>query len=435
MRRVLAGIALAALLAGCASSSSGSSDTAVVTAPPVTTSVVATTVVPTTPPADTATTATTGAAPPATTAAPVDTTPATTIPPLTAGSVTLAPFATYAEPIAMAVRSSEPGVFYLAERSGIVLRVDPATDTAGTTVLDIHRNTTEDAERGLLGLAFGPDGSHLYVSYTDRNGNTEVDEYGVAADTTIDTESRRTVFQQKQPYANHNGGNIAFGPDGYLYLGLGDGGAADDPQRRGQNLTTVLGKLLRIDPSTPSGDLGYTIPADNPFVGTAGARGEIWSAGLRNPWRFSFDGQTGDLWIGDVGQDKWEEVDVAPAADGGGRGANFGWSAWEGTHRFNTDQADTGQQAPLLDYPHGTEGCSVSGGYVYRGTSIPALVGTYVFGDYCSGKVWAVQTAADGSATRLELGNVPNLVSFGQDDQGELYALSLSGPVVRLSPA
>jgi glucose/arabinose dehydrogenase len=196
----------------------------------------------------------------------------------------------------------------------------------------------------------------------------------------------------------------------------------------------LLGKLLRIDPMTPSGDLGYTVPADNPLVGVDDARPEIWSSGLRNPWRFSFDAASGDLWIGDVGQGEWEEIDLAVAAAGAGRGISFGWSAYEGTHRFNDDQPADGHMAPLLEYPHGP-GCSVTGGYVYRGTRLPGLVGAYVYGDYCSGQIWAVRVV-DGAVTEeAEIGNVDSLVSFGEDITGELYALSLDGAVLRFDPA
>ena len=254
-------------------------------------------------------------------------------------------------------------------------------------------------------------------------------------DGTVDTESRRHVLDQDQPYDNHNGGNIVFGPDGYLYLGLGDGGAGGDPERRGQDTSTILGKLLRIDPSTPSSDLGYSIPADNPFIDVDGARPEMWSIGLRNPWRFSFDRETGDLWIGDVGQGQIEEVDLAPAADGSGRGVDFGWSAYEGSQRYNDDQPDGDFQLPLTEYDHGGGACSVTGGYVYRGTAIPALVGAYLYGDYCQGDVWALQRLDDGTLHQVTLGTVASLSSFGQDAAGELYAMSLSGTVYRLSAA
>jgi glucose/arabinose dehydrogenase len=306
--------------------------------------------------------------------------------------------------------------------------------TIDVVVRDISDDTTTDAERGLLGVTFSSDGSLLYVSFTDEDGNSRIDEYGVVEDGTVDTESRRSVFDQDQPFANHNGGHVATGPDGFLYIGLGDGGAAGDPERSSLDPSTVLGKLLRIDPSRPSTDLPYSVPEDNPFVGVDGARAEIWSLGLRNPWRFSFDRTTGDLWIGDVGQNVWEEIDRSTVAEGAGRGVDFGWSAFEGTHRFNDDQSSESHTPPIFEYDHGEDGCSVTGGHVYRGTQIPGLVGTYVFGDYCSGLIWGLQQATDGSVTRTELARFSTLVSFGEDAAGELYAVSLDGEVARLSP-
>ena len=192
-----------------------------------------------------------------------------------------------------------------------------------------------------------------------------------------------------QPYGNHNGGNVTIGPDGMLYIGMGDGGSGGDPERRALNVTSMLGKILRIDP-TPSAGAPYTVPPDNPFVGVDGARPEIWSVGVRNPWRMSFDPATGDLWFGDVGQGAIEEIDVAWAADGAGRGINFGWSAFEGSSRFNEDQPPDGATPPIYEYEHGEAGCSVSGGAVYRGAAIPALVGWFVYGDYCSGNLYAL---------------------------------------------
>ena len=213
-------------------------------------------------------------------------------------------------------------------------------------------------------MAFHPDGTKAYVNFTDNDGDTNVVEFAVDAAGGFDRESLRTVLVVEQPYDNHNGGDLAFGPDGMLYVGLGDGGAGGDPERRALNLAEVLGKMLRIDPTTPSGDLGYTIPADNPFVGTEGARGEIWSIGLRNPWRYSFDPETGDLWIADVGQGSIEEINVAPATEGvdAGRGSNFGWSAFEGSQPFNDDVTAENHSGPIFEYSHSGGRCSISGG-------------------------------------------------------------------------
>jgi glucose/arabinose dehydrogenase len=363
----------------------------------------------------------------------VTSTPPTTAsgtPQLAGLKVNFADVGSYEAPIVMAVRPGPKDVF-IGERAG---RVKRTADSK--VVLDITSETTTDSERGLLGLAFAPGGTEAYVSYTDDDGNSRIDEYTVAADGTFDRDSARQVLFVDQPYPNHNGGDIAFGPGGYLYFGLGDGGSGGDPQRNGLKGSTLLAKLLRIDPSKPSGELGYTVPADNPFVGQQDVRPEIWASGLRNPWRWSFDSATGDLWIGDVGQGEWEEVDVARATDGkdAGKGLSFGWSAFEGTHRFNDDQPSEGQTPPILEYQHGDDGCSITGGYVYRGSAIPALRGAYVYGDYCSGKVWAIAVDGTKVAQQVQLGEVADLVSFGQDAEGELYALSLDGGVQKLSP-
>ncbi len=337
------------------------------------------------------------------------------------------------EPIAVAVRpgapASEPP--YLLQRGGVIRRLAEGDDVA----LDLSDRTAPGGERGVLGMAFAPDAAHLYVNYTDADGRTHVDEFAVDALGAIDGGSRREVLTVKQPYANHNGGDLVFGPDGMLYIGLGDGGDANDPQRRALDVSTLLGKMLRIDPRESPDGMPYSVPADNPYVGVDGARSEIWSIGLRNPWRYSFDRATGDLWIGDVGQGQWEEIDVALAADGGGRGVSYGWSAFEGTHRFNDDQPADGQTSPVWEYEHGDAGCSVTGGYVYRGSAIPALVGAYVFGDYCSGRIWAADPGPAGEIADVhELGKVGDLASFGEDAGGELYALSLRGEVSRLDP-
>jgi glucose/arabinose dehydrogenase len=292
-------------------------------------------------------------------------------------------------------------------------------------------------ERGFLGFAFSPDGSHLYVDYTDRDGNSNVDEYAVGVDGAVDVATRRQVLFQQQPYPNHNGGEVIFGPDGYLYIGFGDGGSGGDPERRGLDLSTWLGKILRIDPAQ-NGDQPFTVPADNPFVGRAGAKPEIWSYGLRNPWRFSFDLATNDLWIGDVGQGDIEEVDRSTVAEGAGKGTNYGWSAFEGRSRYNDDQPTDGVVQPAFQYTHAGGNCSVTGGYVYRGAAIPALQGAYLYTDYCGSGVRAIVVDADGKAgDAVQLTEDPNsIVSFGEDASGEVYVCSLGGNVVyRIDPA
>jgi glucose/arabinose dehydrogenase len=344
-------------------------------------------------------------------------------------------------PTTLAVRANDD-TLYVAEKPGR-LRAIRDGQLVGEPVLDFSSQvTTGGNEQGFLGFAFSPDGSNLYVHYSDADtgGDTRVDEYAVAADGTVDAGSRREVLAQDQPQRNHNGGEIVFGPDRLLYLGLGDGGAAGDAGSghvaggNGQSLGTLLGKILRIDPN-PSGGRAYTIPADNPFVSTAGARPEIWSFGLRNPWRFSFDARTGDLWIGDVGQNAWEEVDLATRASGAGRGANFGWNVWEGTHRYRDGDAP-GAVGPVFEYSHDSGNCSATGGYVYRGSRIPALRGIYVFADYCTGQLRGL-VAGDGRVTQERLFPVRagRVSGFGQDNDGELYVVSDGGEISRIDPA
>ncbi len=290
-------------------------------------------------------------------------------------------------------------------------------------------------EQGLLGLAFHPqykDNGVFFIDYIDTNGNTVVARYQVSSDPEkADPNSARVVITVNQPYPDHNGGNIAFGPDGYLYIALGDGGNPDDPLRNGQNMDTLLAKILRIDiNATP-----YKVPADNPFVNVSGVKPETWASGLRNPWRFSFDKQTGDLYIGDVGQWAYEEIDFQPAGQGG---QNYGWSAYQGMHPHikQTIPVDESKLTlPVLEYAH-TEGCSVTGGYVYRGTALPAMNGIYLYGDYCNGRVWAANRLADGtwqSYLWMQTGYV--ISSFGQDESGELYVVDYKGAFYKLTAA
>jgi glucose/arabinose dehydrogenase len=302
-------------------------------------------------------------------------------------------------------------------------------DGRAEPVLDLSDEVSQGGEQGLLGLAFSPDGAYLYVNYTDVAGDTRIHEFAVR-DGTVDPASRREVLAVEQPYSNHNGGNVVFGPDGYLYVGLGDGGSAGDPDDRAQDLGTLLGKMLRIDPR-PTDGRPYGVPADNPFAGRDGARPEIWAFGLRNPWRYSFDRETGDLWIGDVGQSSREEIDVQPASSPGGE--NYGWDGYEGTLPYE-EPLPKGSTGPVYDYGRGL-GATVVGGYVYRGSAIAALRGVYVFGDFYNPQIRLLVPRGDG-VRHLELGvQVDNLASFGEDHEGELYALSLSGPLYRLEPS
>ncbi|MGJ6964071.1 PQQ-dependent sugar dehydrogenase [Streptosporangium sp. G11] len=335
-------------------------------------------------------------------------------------------FAQLDMPVAMALRKDDP-TLYIAEQTGR-LRAVTGGKVAEAPVVDLSQEISRGNEQGLLGVAFHPDGNFLYLNWTDREGHTHVTEWAFSGGRAT---GRRDVLTQRQPYANHNGGQLAFGPDGHLYIALGDGGSGGDPQGNGQNLGTWLGKILRIDPrGTP-----YKVPRDNPFVGRQGARPEIWSYGLRNPWRFTFDAKTGDMWIGDVGQNAWEEVDFEPKGEGG---RNYGWNLREGSHPFKGDGGDGGDGGdtvdPIIEYPLGEGGnCSVIAGYVYRGKRIPGLEGRFVYGDFCAG--WVKAAPPGGAGRGDDLGTVEQLSSFGQDHDGELYALSLSGPVYRVEAA
>ena len=354
------------------------------------------------------------------------------------GSVKLVPVATLHGSTAMAVRDGDSRL-YVADQGGAVRAIRRGRVVADP-VLDISSDTAARGEQGLLGLAFAPDGRHLYVDYTDRSGDTHVDEFAMTGNV-ADPSSRRSVLVVDQPQANHNGGQLAFGPDGYLYIGLGDGGNFGDQGPgharggNGQSLETPLGKILRID-VTPGAAAAYSVPPDNPFVGERDARGEVWAYGLRNPWRFSFDTGTGDLWIGDVGQNAWEEIDFSAAQAGrnAGRGANFGWNRLEGTHPYAGDPPDS-TVPPVYEASHADGACSITGGFVYRGKRIPALRGKYVFSDYCDGVVRTLTRTDAGSFRAGELGlNVPSVSSFGQGHDGELYILSQSQGIFRLAP-
>jgi glucose/arabinose dehydrogenase len=304
--------------------------------------------------------------------------------------------------------------------------------------LDLSAQIVAGGEQGLLGLAFDPDygtSGRFIVHYTDLAGDTRLSSFRVSADPDIaDPSSEQIILTADQPYPNHNGGQVVFGPDGFLYLGLGDGGSANDPEGRGQSLAEPLGSILRLDvrSGTP-----YVVPPDNPFVGQPGIQPEVWSFGLRNPWRFSFDRATGDLYIADVGQNQVEEVDIAPAAEGSGRGVNYGWDIMEGSQCLSGPGCDqTGLALPVFEYSH-DQGCSITGGYVYRGSAIPAIQGLYFYADHCQGWVRSFRYAG-GAATevtdwpRLRPGGFIN--SFGEDAAGELYVLTLGGGVFKVIP-
>jgi glucose/arabinose dehydrogenase len=297
-----------------------------------------------------------------------------------------------------------------------------------TPYLDItDRVGSGGNEQGLLGLAFHPNyqvNGLFFVNYTDKNGNTVIARYRVTGDPNVaDPTGEMALLRVTQPFQNHNGGVLAFGPDGYLYAGLGDGGSAGDPQGNAQSLSTWLGKILRLDVDSAE---PYAIPPDNPFGN------EIWAYGLRNPWRMSFDRQTGDLYIGDVGQNQWEEIDFVSAGTPGGM--NFGWNYMEGTHPYEgTPPQGTQLVPPVAEYSHSEGGCSVTGGYVYRG-AMPEWNGIYLYADYCSGIVWGLIHSNSDWQDQVLYSGVGRITSFGQDEAGEIYLILDSGQILRLSP-
>ena len=334
--------------------------------------------------------------------------------------------------------TSPPGDarLFILEKAGAI-RVIKDGAVLDAPFLDLTSKVMSDGgEQGLLGLVFAPDypsSGRFIVHYNDLAGNTRISAFHVSADPNrADPASESVVLAVEQPGVAHKGGQIRFGPDGFLYIGLGDG--SDSDQGRGQSLADLLGSILRIDVSSGS---PYTVPPDNPFVATAGARPEIWSYGLRNPWRFSFDPANGDLYIGDVGESHWEEVDYASAANGAGRGVNYGWSVMEGLHCVRSQGCDqTGLTLPVLEYDH-SEGCAVTGGYVYRGTALPALQGNYFYADYCTGRVRSLRMEAGVATNQTDWpGLVPGgrVTSFGVDAAGELYLVTEQGGVFKIVP-
>jgi glucose/arabinose dehydrogenase len=321
-----------------------------------------------------------------------------------------------ASPTHLAATGSEPDRLYVTEQAGRI-RVIKNGRLLPTPFLDIRDEVTSGGEQGLLSVAFHPDYARnrlFYIDYTDVNGDTRVVEYRTRA--SGPAQRRRELLFVDQPYANHNGGQLAFGPDGRLYVGMGDGGSGGDPENRAQDLSQRLGKLLSLD------------------VDDEGTRWRIEAYGLRNPWRFSFDRDTGDLWIADVGEGEWEEIDFMPHASPGLE--NYGWDVFEGRHPFEDKEPNPRGRlvAPIVEYSH-EFGCSVSGGFVYRGEAIPAARGHYFYGDYCSGIVWSiVQRGAHTADRRRHSFRVETLSSFGEDAAGELYLVALSGRVFRLAP-
>lgn len=345
----------------------------------------------------------------------------------------------FRRPLYLTHAGDDSGRLFLLEQGGVIYVMDGETYER-SIFLDVSdlvspaANSSSYTEQGLLGLAFAPDyadSGTFYINYTDRSGHTAVARYQVSDDPDVaDPASAEIIFTQVQPFPNHNGGHIDFGPDGYLYVSLGDGGAANDPLGAGQDITSLLGTILRLDVNT---DSGYGVPDDNPFVESGTGAPEIWSYGLRNVWRFSFDRATGDMYLGDVGQNQWEEINFQPADSPGGE--NYGWNAYEATHVFNQGVQADDPVMPIAEYDH-SQGCSVTGGYVYRGESIPTLTGTYLYSDYCSGNIWYAYRDTNMTwQSEIFLRPGIQVSSFGEDESGELYIINYSGSVLKLVPA
>jgi glucose/arabinose dehydrogenase len=346
----------------------------------------------------------------------------------------------FSGPVLVAAPPGDTTRLFVVEKTGTIRIMTRAGALRSRPFLDISARVSTGSEQGLLGLAFHPSyasNGRFFVDYTDRSGDTRLVEFLVSSNPDSASATEKEILFVDQPYANHNGGHLVFGPDGRLYFGLGDGGSGGDPGGNGQNLGALLGKILRLDVDAAS---PYAVPSDNPFVGRAGARGEVWSYGLRNPWRFSFDADNGDMLIADVGQDAWEEVDYEPAGQGG---RNYGWNRLEGTHCFPPGSScnPSGLIMPVTEYDH-SAGCSITGGYVYRGIDLPELRGTYFYGDYCTGIVRSLRIMDSHASQELDWtsalrtrtgGAMDGLSSFGVDGLGELYLVLLGGEVYRLA--
>jgi glucose/arabinose dehydrogenase len=345
-------------------------------------------------------------------------------------------------PLFVTSPSGDKARLFVVDKAGRILLLDRNTGAVLSTFLNITSLVSTGGEQGLLDMAFDPSYStnrRFFVNYTDTNGNTVIARYlqdplnpNVAL-TTAD----RIILTVTQPFSNHNGGMLTFGPDGFLYIGLGDGGGGGDPGNRAQNPSELLGKILRIDVSQGGGGQPpYSIPTDNPCLGQPGIREELWALGLRNPWRYTFDRQTDDLYIADVGESTLEEVNVSTAATGRGKGFNYGWNTMEGTDCFPIGSTcnSSGLALPVVEYSH-AEGCSIIGGYVYRGSGIPNLQGTYFYGDLCSRFVRSFRYV-NGQVTQhfnwASLQPAGNITSFGQDDDGELYMTTSDGALYRI---
>jgi glucose/arabinose dehydrogenase len=348
----------------------------------------------------------------------------------------VSPISGFSQPVHVTHAGDGTGRLFVVEQAGRIRLVKNGTLQA-TPFLDIHTRVGCCGEQGLLSAAFPPGfaaSGRFYVDYTNTAGNTVIARYRVTGNPDVaDPASEQIILPIAQPFANHNGGQLAFGPnDGYLYIGMGDGGSSGDPGNRAQNPADLLGKILRIDVETGS-PATYRVPASNPFVGAAGYRPEIWALGLRNPWRFSFDRANGDLYIADVGQSAREEVDYQPASSGGGQ--NYGWRIMEGFLCFNPSPCSSaGLTLPVVDYPHASGDCSITGGFVYRGPDYPGMQGIYFYGDYCTGRIWGLQFSGGSWQSLQLLDTSANIVSFGEDQDGNLYLSDLAaGTVSRIA--
>lgn len=362
---------------------------------------------------------------------------------------TLTPVATdLARALYVTHANDDSGRLFIVQQNGVVrILLDDAL--LPTPFLDVANLISQDAlgngytERGLLGLAFHPDyaeNGRLFINYTEANTHETILAAYTVSETDpnrVDLSTAQELMRVAQPFGNHNGGHIAFGADGYLYISLGDGGSQGDPQNNGQRPITLLGSILRIDVDSTQDDTNYGIPSDNPFVGSDAGAPEVWAYGFRNVWRFSFDRLTGDLYMGDVGQNRWEEINFQPADSAGGQ--NYGWNIMEGTRPYSGALPPADAVAPVAEYEHISGHCSVTGGYVYRGESVPTLAGAYVFGDFCSGQLWTTYPDASGQWQTNALMDTPYTVSsFGEDENGELYLVhyggNMPGQVLRFTP-
>ena len=369
----------------------------------------------------------------------------------------------YKKPVFITSYPNNSKLLYVVEQAGLI-KIIKNGKKLSRPFFDINKRVVNPNrpgdERGLLGFVFHPDhinNSKFYINYMDNDGYTIVSEFSTNSELRANHKSERTILKLKQPYGNHNGGDIQFGPDGYLYISIGDGGKAGDPLNAGQDLSSLFGKIIRIDIEQKP----YGIPKSNPFFGQKDKREEIWAWGLRNVWRFSFDKQTGDKYLADVGQNKWEEVNFEPASSKGG--LNYGWRIMEANHCYDPKEncPTEGLIKPIIEYPNDAnhpafafriieelsfsetdvEGCSVTGGYVYRGQKIKSMQGQYIFGDYCSGNIWTLRVV-NGKAinfkNRTEEINIGGgefttyISSFGQDSDGEIYIIDYNGGIYKL---